>query len=189
MRQGPRFDAALAYARQTHDRQVRKGTATPYVAHLLAVAATVLEYGGDEDLAIAGLLHDAVEDQGGQPRLDDIRARFGDRVAAIVLACSDSAEAEAGAKAPWRQRKLAYLRHLETADPDVLLVSLADKVHNARSILRDLRKPDPGAKIWDRFNRPKKDTLWYYGELAATFQRRIPGQLADELGEIVDLLK
>lgn len=184
MRLGPRFDAALAYARQTHDRQVRKGTATPYVAHLLAVAATVLEYGGDEDLAIAGLLHDAVEDQGGQPRLDDIRARFGDRVAAIVLACSDSAEAEAGAKAPWRQRKLAYLRHLETADPDVLLVSLADKVHNARSILRDLRTAGVGPAVWRRFNATPADTVAYYAALAGAFRRRIPGQLADELGEI-----
>lgn len=184
MQLGSRFDTALAYARLAHDGQVRKGTAVPYVAHLLAVAATVLEYGGDEDLAIAGLLHDAVEDQGGLPRLADIRARFGERVARIVLACSDSQEADGGAKPPWRQRKLAYLRHLETADRDVLQVSLADKIHNARSILRDLRTPAVGTGVWGRFSASPADTVAYYAALAAVFRRRLPGQLADELDEI-----
>lgn len=188
MQLGPRFDTALAYARQAHASQTRKGTAVPYVAHLLAVSATVLEYGGDEDLAIAGLLHDAVEDQGGLPRLADIRARFGERVAGIVLACSDSEATDSGAKPPWRQRKLAYLRHLDGADRDVLLVSLADKVHNARSILRDLRTAGVGASVWGRFNASAADTVAYYAALAAAFRRRLPGQLSDELAEIVDVI-
>ena len=120
---------------------MRKDTSTPYIAHLLAVAATVLEYGGDEDLAIAGLLHDSVEDAGGTARLDDVRNRFGARVARIVEACSDSLAdtARGEPKAHWQDRKTRYLKDLEKADKDVLLVSLADKVHNARSILRDLK--------------------------------------------------
>jgi GTP pyrophosphokinase len=135
-----RFDRALLYATHVHGGQVRKGTSTPYVAHLLAVAATVLEYGGDEDLAIAALLHDSVEDQGGKARLEDVRNRFGDGVARIVEACSDSiADTGKGErKSHWRERKEAYLAHLRTADEDILWVSLADKVHNARTILRDL---------------------------------------------------
>ncbi len=142
-----RFDRALLYATHVHGGQVRKGTSTPYVAHLLAVAATVLEYGGSEDVAIAALLHDAVEDQGGEPRLSDIRNRCGDRVADIVRSCSDSVvNTSAGQQKEDKQtRNTRYLEHLETADQETLLVSLADKIHNARSILRDLRKPEIGA--------------------------------------------
>lgn len=186
-----RFDRALLYATQVHGGQVRKGTSIPYVAHLLAVAATVIEYGGSEDMAIAALLHDAVEDQGGRPRLSDIRNRFGDRVAGIVESCSDSVvNAAAGErKADWRTRKTRYIAHLSTVDQDTLLVSLADKVHNARSILRDLRKPDVGASVWTRFTNPKTETLWYYRELATAFGKHFPGQLANELGEIVDVLE
>src|SRR5580693_7914935 len=132
-----RFDRALLYTTHIHGGQVRKGTSTPYVAHLLAVAATVLEYGGDEDLAIAALLHDSVEDQGGNARLEDVRNRFGQRVAKVVEACSDSLAdtAKGERKAQWQERKMAYLVHLQMADEDVLRVSLADKVHNARAIL------------------------------------------------------
>jgi (p)ppGpp synthase/HD superfamily hydrolase len=186
-----RFDRALLYATHVHGGQVRKGTGTPYVAHLLAVSATVLEYGGDEDLAIAALLHDSVEDQGGRARLEDVRNRFGARVARIVEACSDSlADTGAGErKAHWQDRKDAYLKHLKTADEDILRVSLADKVHNARAILRDLRKPEIGEKIWSRFSQPKERTLWYYGSLAEIFRKKLPGQLAEELGEIVAVLK
>src|SRR5438270_1390084 len=131
-----RFDRALLYATHVHGGQVRKGTTTPYVAHLLAVSATVLEYGGDEDLAIAALLHDSVEDQGGKARLEDIRNRFGNRVAHVVAACSDSLAdtAKGERKAHWRERKKAYIAHLREADKDILRVSLADKVHNARAI-------------------------------------------------------
>lgn len=186
-----RFDRALLYATHVHGGQVRKGTGTPYVAHLLAVAATVLEYGGGEDLAIAGLLHDSAEDQGGKARLDDVRNRFGPRVARIVEACSDSlADTAAGErKAGWEERKRKYIAHLEKAGEDVLRVSLADKVHNARAILRDLRKPEIGAEIWKRFGQPKERTLWYYESLAEVFKRRLPGQLAEELAEIVAVLK
>jgi (p)ppGpp synthase/HD superfamily hydrolase len=186
-----RFDRALLYATHVHGGQVRKGTSTPYVAHLLAVAATVLEYGGDEDLAIAALLHDCVEDQGGKARLDDVRNRFGGRVARIVEACSDSlADTGKGEhKSNWRQRKEAYLVHLRVAEEDILRVSLADKVHNARAILRDLRKPDVGENIWARFSQPKEETLWYYRSLAVRFCERMPGQLSNELREIVELLE
>ena len=186
-----RFDRALLYATHVHGGQVRKGTGTPYVAHLLAVAATVLEYGGDEDLAIAALLHDSVEDQGGKARLADVRNRFGDRVAHIVEACSDSlADTTKGErKADWQHRKEAYLEKLERADSDILRVSLADKVHNARAILRDLRNDQIGAKIWDRFSQPKERTLWYYRSLADKFCQFLPGQLSEELREIVDVLE
>lgn len=183
-----RFDRALLYATHVHGGQARKGSGVPYVAHLLAVAATVLEYDGDEDQAVAALLHDAVEDQGGQARLADIRHRFGDAVAAIVEACSDSIAETGKPKAPWRERKEGYLEKLARAPATVLLVSLADKVHNARSILRDSRKPEPGPAVWERFSNPAELTLWYYRELGRAFQAYLPGQLADELVEIVETL-
>jgi (p)ppGpp synthase/HD superfamily hydrolase len=186
-----RFDRALLYATHVHGGQVRKETEIPYVAHLLAVSATVLEYGGDEDQAIAGLLHDAVEDQGGEPRLNDIRNRFGGRVAVMVQACSDSmADTAAGQpKEDWQVRKERYLRHLHTLDTDTLLVSLSDKVHNARSILRDSRKKEIGELVWQRFSQSKERTIWYYEQLAKTFKEVLPGQLADELGDIVEAMK
>lgn len=186
-----RFDRSLLYATHVHGGQVRKGTSIPYVAHLLAVAATVLEYGGSEDMAIAALLHDAVEDQGGEPRLSDIRNRFGDRVADIVRSCSDSVvNTSAGQhKEDKRTRNTRYIEHLETADQETLLVSLSDKIHNARSILRDLRKPEIGTTVWARFKSSKEDTLWYYRALANAFKRLLPGQLADELIEIVIVLE
>jgi (p)ppGpp synthase/HD superfamily hydrolase len=157
----------------------------------MAVAATVLEYGGDEDLAIAALLHDCVEDQGGKARLEDVRNRFGERVARIVQACSDSlADTGKGErKSHWRERKKFHLAHLRKADADILNVSLADKVHNARAILRDLRKPDIGEKIWERFSQLREQTLWYYRSLADEFCGRLPGQLSDELREIVEVLE
>ncbi len=186
-----RFDRALLYATHVHGGQARKGTSIPYVAHLLAVAARVLEYGGSEDMAIAALLHDAVEDQGGEPRISDIRNRFGDRVADTVRSCSDSViNFSAGQpKESWHARKKRYREHLKTVDQETLLVSLSDKVHNARSILRDLRKPDIGTTVWARFKNPKKETLSYYRELANEFCRLLPGQLADELSEIIDVLE
>ena len=160
------------------------------MAHIRAVAATVLEYGADEDLAIAALLHDSVEDQGGKARLEDVRNRFGERVARIVEACSDSlASTAAGERKPhWKERKTKYIEHLRSADEDILRVSLADKVHNARAILRDLRKPEVGERIWSRFSQPRDQTLWYYRSLADTFREVLPGQLADELNEIVSVL-
>jgi (p)ppGpp synthase/HD superfamily hydrolase len=186
-----RFDGALLYATHVHGGQVRKGTSTPYIAHLLAVSATVLEYGGDEDLAIAALLHDSVEDQGGKARLEDVRNQFGDRVANVVAACSDSlVDTGKGEQKPdWRKRKENYIAHLDAASEDILRVSLADKVHNARAILRDLQKPDVGEGIWSRFSQPQAETLWYYGSLADKFREKWPGQLADELHEIVEVLR
>jgi GTP pyrophosphokinase len=191
-----RFDRALLYATHVHGGQVRKETTIPYIAHLLAVAATVLEYDGSEDMAIAALLHDAVEDQGGEPRLSDIRNRFGDRVADIVRSCSDTVvNSSAGQKKEdWKTRKTRYIEHLKLVDQDTLFVSLSDKVHNARSILRDLRKPEIGTAVWKRFKPTKEETLWYYRDIAKSFQKRLKDQsakmqLANELSEIVDVLE
>src|SRR5438874_6528572 len=125
------FNLAFEFASGLHHEQVRKGVGTPYIAHPMAVCALVLEAGGDEDQAIAALLHDTAEDHGGRKRLEDIRQRFGERVAAIVEGCTDSLDRP---KPPWRVRKEHYLGHLAQASDDVLLVALADKLHNARSV-------------------------------------------------------
>ena len=180
----PKFTGAVELARELHAGQLRKGTEIPYLSHLLAVAAIVLEGGGSEREAIAGLLHDAAEDAGGQATLDRIGERFGHEVAAIVEACSDTLSEQ---KEPWPERKRRYLAHLEDPDlPDgALLVSLADKVHNARAIVFDLRIE--GDRFWERFRTGSgPDQLWYYGSLADVFQRRRPGALADELRRLVD---
>lgn len=171
-RLGVRFAEALTLAFDLHAKQERKGSGVPYIAHLLAVTALVLENGGDEDQAIGALLHDAVEDQGGYQTLDLIQNRFGPRVAEIVRECSDAFSLP---KPPWRVRKQAYLAHLEHANQDVLLVSLADKVHNARSILEDLRRD--GELVWERFTGGKQGTLWYYRQLSSVFRGRAHPQL------------
>ena len=176
-----RFSSALQDAAQLHQGQKRKGTEIPYVSHVLAVAALVLEAGGDEEEAIAALLHDAVEDCGGQPVLDEIRTRFGDRVASIVDGCTD---AYASPKPPWKKRKEEYLEHLEHADGSTLLVSNADKLHNARAILSDYR--EVGEVLWERFNASREETLWYYRELAVVFARRRPSSLSLALKVVVD---
>jgi len=152
-----RFEEALKFAAQLHAMQTRKGTKIPYLAHLLAVASLVITHGGDEDEAIAGLLHDAVEDQGGRPALEQIRARFGDGVATIVEGCTDT---DVVPKPPWRERKEKYLRHLRTASPSVKLVAAADKLDNVRAILRDYQTH--GVRVWDRFNAGREDQQWYY---------------------------
>lgn len=175
-----RFGEALDYAFKLHNSQVRKGTGIPYVSHLMAVAAIVLENGGDEDQAIAALLHDAVEDQGGLPVLETIRARFGDRVAEIVDGCTDAYDFP---KPPWHERKQRYLEHLHKAGSDVTLVSLADKLHNARSILFELRYMGQG--IWDRFKGGKQGTLWYYRSLVEVFLQVLPGMLTEEFARVV----
>ena len=170
---------ALATAERLHGRQRRKGTEIPYISHLIAVAGLVLEAGGSDQPAVAALLHDAVEDAGGPETLAAIRAEFGEHVAAIVAACSDTDE---DPKPPWRQRKADYLDHLRHDDlPDgALLVSLADKLHNARAIVADLRVH--GDALWARFNeRDPSAQLWYYRWLADIFRERRPGPLADEL--------
>lgn len=168
-----RFDHALAYASAVHRTQLRKGTQTPYISHLLAVAAIALENGADEDQAIAALLHDAVEDQGGASRLNDIRALFGDAVAEIVAHCTD---AEVEPKPAWRRRKVAYIASLAHKPARSLAVSLADKTHNASAINADLRAY--GAAVWDRFTGGRDGTLWYYRELVDAFSERVPGVAA-----------
>jgi (p)ppGpp synthase/HD superfamily hydrolase len=175
-----RFEEALVFACQLHARQRRKGTAIPYVSHLLGVASLVLENGGDEDGAIAALLHDAVEDQGGRPTLEEIRRRFGDRVAFIVEGCTD---ADTVPKPPWRRRKEAYIAHVRNAPVEVRRVSAADKVHNARAILADLRRS--GGAVWGRFTADRDGVLWYYRSLAATFLETDGGFLAEELDRVV----
>ena len=189
-----RLDRAFAMARRLHAGDVRKATATPYLAHLLSVAGLVLEHGGDEDLAIAALLHDTAEDHGGWVRIEEIREAFGDHVADVVLACSDSLVEDASAKAPWWERKAAYLAHLGEQPYDVLVVSAADKLHNLRSMVADHRRQ--GEALWERFNPEagRAGQLWYQHELVA----RIDGpagavgplrDLVDELARTLDRLE
>ncbi|HTV73436.1 MAG TPA: HD domain-containing protein [Candidatus Acidoferrales bacterium] len=169
-RLGNAFDEALVYAAEAHRTQKRKSTEIPYVGHLLGVASIVIDNGGDQDEAIAALLHDAPEDQGGQKRLDDIRARFGDRVASIVEACSDSLSEDPDAKADWPTRKRAYLGHLATnKDASVFLVSAADKLHNLRSMVADYAVV--GEELWSRFNPAagKVGSIRYYRSLASSY--------------------
>ncbi len=175
-----RFDEALIYASRLHRAQRRKGTDIPYVSHLMSVAALVLEHGGSEDQAIAALPHDAAEDQGGTETLDAIRLRFGDAVARIVADCTD---AWSEPKPPWRARKEAYIATLPEKHADSLLVSLADKTHNARAILSDYRAL--GDALWPRFNGGRDGTVWYYRSLAAFFGTAVPGSLSTELSNTV----
>ncbi len=179
-----RFAQGLDLAVRAHDGQVRKGTAIPYIAHPMAVASIALEYGADEDQAIAALLHDAVED-GGAEYEQEIRERFGARVADLVMGCTDGIPDATGQKPPWKQRKEKYLAHLEMAASDVLLVSGSDKLHNARAILADLHKV--GVSVFDRFTASKEETLWYYTTLSEIFSRRgipVAAALADAVEQM-----
>lgn len=178
-----RFKAALNIAFELHQNQVRKGSKAPYYSHLMGVSTLVLENGGTENEAIAALLHDAVEDQGGIPTLEKIKAEFGDEVADIVDGCTD---AYTHPKADWKERKTNYLESLKTASDSVVLVSLSDKVHNARSILRDLQKQ--GDTIWDWFKGKKAGTLWYYQSLANIFDESSYSFLKQELRQLVEEL-
>jgi GTP pyrophosphokinase len=179
-----RFREALVYAAALHADQMRKASDVPYVAHLLGVASIALEHGADEDEAIAALLHDAVEDQGGQATAEVIRNRFGERVAEIVLGCTD---ADTIPKPPWRARKAAYIAHIEHASPSVWLVATSDKVYNARSILADFRRL--GDAVWSRFTGGKEGTLWYYRTLAEKLHDKAPPALAAELVRVVSELE
>ena len=174
---GPRFDEAMAYARVVHADQVRKGSGVPYMAHLLGVASLVLEGGGDEDEAIAALLHDAVEDRGGRPRLNDIRQRFGMRVATIVEGCSDAISEDGEPKGDWWGRKCGHLEHLAEADGDLreplLRVSMADKLSNLRATVRDAVRGDE--RFWMVFKHGAASQLWYYGRMIDLFHDRMPG--------------
>ena len=175
-----RFDEAFSYAHELHGEQTRKGTAAPYVGHLMGVASIVLDDGGNEDEAIAALLHDAPEDHGGRPRLEEIRSRFGDAVARIVEDCTDSWETP---KAPGVERKKAYIEHARHLPPASLRVSAADKVHNSYAILRDLR--NMGEKVWDRFNAGADDVMSYYESLVRAYRQAGSSKLVDELERIV----
>ena len=182
-----RFHLALQVASELHLEQARKDTEIPYIAHLMAVCALVLEAGGDEDQAIAALLHDAVEDQGGIPTLDTIRRLFGNRVATAVESCSDSTASNPEKKLPWRDRKQKYLKHLRHGDKDALIVAVADKLHNARAILSDYRQL--GESLWSRFNAPKKDQLWFYDALVKPLRTKTaPSALVTELKRVVSEL-
>jgi (p)ppGpp synthase/HD superfamily hydrolase len=179
-----RFVEAVRYAADVHREQARKGTDIPYMSHLLGVASFVLEDGGDEDAAIAALLHDAAEDHGGRPRLDDIRARFGEKVAHIVENCTDSWSSP---KEPWKARKDRYVEHAQTIDRETLRVSAADKVHNAYAILRDLRTY--GEAVWKRFAASPDDIISYYDRLVRAFRHAGGGPLVDELERVVRGIK
>jgi (p)ppGpp synthase/HD superfamily hydrolase len=163
------FLEALAFALELHGEQVRKTTSIPYISHLLSVSALVLEDGGTEDEAIAALLHDGPEDQGGQATLDEIRRRFGPEVAAMVDGLSDTIETP---KPPWPERKAAYLERLRGEPESVLRISLADKLHNLRAVATDL--DFLGDELWSRFNAGRDAQAWYFRELLVIFEERIP---------------
>jgi (p)ppGpp synthase/HD superfamily hydrolase len=171
-----RFSDALTFATQLHSQQVRKGSGVPYIAHLLAVTSIVLEQGGSEEEAIAALLHDAIEDQGGAATRAEIHRRYGETVTAIVEGCTDSYTTP---KPPWLERKLAYIAHIPEASTSVRLVSSADKLHNARSILHDYRLA--GDTVWQRFQGGKEGTLWYYRSLVKAFRATESTPIIDEL--------
>jgi (p)ppGpp synthase/HD superfamily hydrolase len=179
-----RFVKALGYAARLHERQIRKRTERPYVGHLLGVTSIVIEYGGDEDMAIAALLHDAVEDQGGTPRLREIRRKFGKRVAHIVDGCTDSFEQP---KPPWLERKRAYIERVVKETADVRLVSAADKLSNARETLHDFHVH--GEEVFERFAGKKDGTLWYYSALVEAFRTAGSNPLIEELDRVVGELE
>ena len=190
---GPRFAGALGYAATLHATQLRKGTHTPYVSHLLAVAALAIEYGANEDEAIAALLHDAIEDQGGADTRRRITAMFGQAVADIVDGCSDT---DVTPKPPWRERKERYIAHVTQTSQSIRLVSMCDKLHNARSLIMDLR--GKRADLWSRFSAGRDETCWYYRQLLNAFRDALKKdqpsslrmhELLEELAHTIDILE
>lgn len=179
-----RFIAALGYAARVHSRQIRKRTERPYIGHLLSVTSIVIEYGGDEEMAIAALLHDAVEDQGGMPRLREIRRKFGKRVAHIVDGCTDSYEQP---KRPWLERKRGYIERLVNESADTRLVSAADKLSNARETLHEVRVH--GNEVFERFEGKKDGTMWYYRTLVQAFRQAGVNPLVEDLDRVVTELE
>ncbi len=182
-----RFENALVFATRAHAKQRRKGTQVPYVSHLMAVAGIVLEHGGTEDEAIAAMLHDAIEDQGGPPMRDKIAAEFGENVAEIVQGCTDTDQVP---KPPWRDRKQRYVDHVSHASPSVRLVSTADKLHNARSILADVRRQ--GDAAFTKFAGGKEGTMWYYRALINAYRKAekpVALDLLEELDRVVTELE
>lgn len=178
------FEQALVYATQLHSRQIRKGSGVPYISHLLSVTALVLEDGGSEDEAIAALLHDAIEDQGGDKTRQEIREKFGEKVVDIVNGCTD---AEVIPKPPWKERKQQYIERMRHASPQVRRVSMADKLHNARSILADYYRQ--GNLVWSRFKGEKEGMLWYFDSLLEVDREAGGSFLGAELKRVVKNLK
>ncbi|MCC5639153.1 HD domain-containing protein [Nostoc sp. CHAB 5844] len=178
-----KFEEALVYATRLHTHQTRKISGVPYIAHLLSVAALVLEAGGTEEEAIAGLLHDAVEDQGGKSTREEIRQHFGETIVAIVDGCT---ECDTLPKPPWEERKKKYLENLRHASPSVRLVSLADKLHNARSLLADLQQH--GSSIWQQFKTGKEGTLWFYQQLQQVYCASGSDFLTEEFSRVIQEL-
>jgi (p)ppGpp synthase/HD superfamily hydrolase len=183
-----RFTRAVDYARVLHT-ETRKGTRIPYMAHLLGVASLVMgEAGGavpvTEDMVIAAILHDTVEDHGGKPRLDDVEKHFGANVARMVEGLSDTLAEDHDKKEGWEARKTAYIERLRDESEDVLLISAADKLYNAKAILDDLREIGPA--VWKRFKRGPKEQLWYFHALLEVFETRLKSRMVDELKRVVD---
>jgi (p)ppGpp synthase/HD superfamily hydrolase len=179
-----RFEKALVYATRLHAQQVRKANGVPYISHLLSVTALVLEDGGDEDEAIAALLHDAVEDQGGAATRAEILKLFGERVVAIVDGCT---ECDTLPKPPWRERKERYLEQLRQGSPSVRRVALADKLHNARSVLKDYRQQ--GDAMWSAFTKGKEGTLWFYRSVLSLYRETHSSAMVEELARVIGELE
>ncbi len=180
---GPRFESALAFATSAHFGQRRKGSGAPYITHPMAVASIAAQYGADEDQAIAALLHDVMEDCG--VTRETIASRYGDRVATIVVACTDTVE---DPKPPWRPRKEEHIRRARTESDETKLVMAADKLHNALSILRDRRKASVGDTVWNRFSADRPDVLWYYRTMTEALRNGWDHELGAELAHTVALL-
>ena len=174
------FEQALIYATQLHANQIRKVDKIPYISHLMSVSALILEAGGTEDEAIAGLLHDAVEDQGGKATREEIRQKFGETVVEIVDGCT---ETDITPKPPWKERKIQYIENIRNGSDSVKLVSLADKLHNARSLL--IGYQNQGDKLWDYFSGSKENKLWFYGELLKIYQQGNVNFMTVELERIL----
>jgi len=180
----PRFEEALLYATRLHAEQTRKGSDIPYVSHLMTVAALTLEYGGGEDEAIAALLHDAVEDQGGDETRVEILQRFGPVITRIVDGCTD---ADTFPKPPWRPRKEAFMTSLQSAPESVRLVVACDKLHNARAMVKDYRVC--GEALWGRFSGGREGTLWYYRKMVDVLHSKGTVHVVEELDRVVTELE
>jgi len=175
-----KFAEALSFAFELHREQKRKGSEIPYISHLLGVTSIVMENGGNEDEAIAALLHDSIEDQGGDNTRKKIRSRFGDHIVEIVNGCTDTDQVP---KPPWKERKEKYIEHIASAPHSVRLVSAADKLHNATAILNDYKLV--GDEVWKRFKGGKEGTIWYYRSLVDEYRTNMSGPLIDELERVV----
>src|SRR5262245_16161485 len=179
-----RFDQALLYAHELHGDQYRRGTPVPYMAHLMGVASLGLEYGGDEEQAIAALLHDAIEDCGDLTSYEEIHRRFGDRVTEIVRACTD---VDATPRPPWLERKAAYVARVSHEPADARLVSAADKLYNVRTVVKDFRQT--GHVVWQRYTGDPADVLWYYRALVTAFRSGGPHPIVEDLDRAVTELE